>query len=189
MKKFISFILCIILLISSSLILTSCNKKVSETEAIMIVEDLVKASYELNEIYYGKGLDYEKSIDGEYDSIYSHVSLDEIYVTQEILSIRTREVFSASYANSIIDYAFNMSLGGVGGSGSYQRYITGSDGFLTVYRDYKVMDITEYDYTSIKIEKIKRRKITATVMSTENEAVEVVIVKESSGWRLDSATV
>ena len=87
----------------------------------MIVEDLVKASYELNEIYYGKGLDYEKSIDGEYDSIYSHVSLDEIYVTQEILSLRTREVFSASYANSIIDYAFNMSLGGVGGSGSYQR--------------------------------------------------------------------
>lgn len=188
MKKIFSFILCIILLVSSSFTLVSCDKKVSEIEATMIVEDLVKASYELNEIYYGKGLSYEESIDGEYDSIYSHVSMDEIYLTEDILSIRTKEVFSASYANSIIDYAFNMSLSGVG-TGSYQRYITGSDGLLTVYRDYKVMDITEYDYTTIKIEKIKRKKIIATIQSTENETVDVVIVKELNGWRLDSATV
>jgi len=189
MKKIIKAFICVLLVSLICLSLTSCGEKVSEAEATTIVEDLEKASCELNDIYYGKGLDYEKSPDGEYDSIYSHVSMDEIYVTEEILSLRTKEIFSASYANSIIEYAFNMSVGVVGGSGSYQRYITGSDGFLTVYRDYKVMEITEYDFKTVKIEKIKRRKITATINSTENEEVEVIIVKEANGWRLDSATV
>ena len=155
----------------------------------MIVEDLVKASYELNEIYYGKGLDYEKSPDGEYTSIYSHVSMDELYVTEDILKIRTKEVFTASYASSIIDWAFNMSVGGVSGSGSYQRYLTGSDGLLTVYRDYKVMNVSKYDYTSINIEKIKRKKIYANITTNKGVLVRLVILKEDNGWRLDCPTV
>ena len=59
---------------------------------------------------------------------------------------------------------------------------------MTVYRDYRVRDITEYDYSTIEIKKIKRKEIKATVVSTENEVVDVVLVLERNGWRLDSVT-
>ncbi len=189
MKKILSFILCIIILVTSSGFLVSCDKKVSEAEAIMIVEDLVKASYRLNEIFYGEGLPYIEDPDGQYDSIYSPVLPEQLIVTEEILRIETKKVFTASYANSILEHAFNMSKGGVSGSGSYQRYVPMSDGYLTVMRDYKVIDITEYDYTSINIEKIKRKKIYANITSNKGVLVEIVILKEENGWRLDSATV
>lgn len=189
MKKIISFILVVILLITSSLSLVSCEKKVSETEAIMIVEDLVKASYYLNEIFYGKGLPYIEDPDGVYDSIYSPVLPEQLIVTEEILRLETKKVFTASYANSILEHALNMSKGGLSGSGSYQRYVPMSDGYLTVMRDYDVIDITEYDYTSINIEKIKRKKIYANITSNKGVLVEVVVIKEENGWRLDSATV
>ena len=90
MKKIISFILVVILLITLSLSLVSCEKKVSETEAIMIVEDLVKASYYLNEIFYGKGLPYIEDPDGVYDSIYSPVLPEQLIVTEEILRLETK---------------------------------------------------------------------------------------------------
>ena len=82
-----------------------------------------------------------------------------------------------------------MSVGGVSGSGSYQRYLTGSDGLLTVYRDYKVMNVSKYDYTSINIEKIKRKKIYANITTNKGVLVRLVILKEDNGWRLDCPTV
>ena len=60
---------------------------------------------------------------------------------------------------------------------------------LTVMRDYSAREITQYDYSTIKIEKCKKNKIVATILSTENEVVEIYLIKELNGWRLDSATV
>lgn len=188
MKRAIKILLCLVLILTFVFSLCSCDKKLSETEAKMLVEDMVKASHELNEILYGEGMRYEESLTGEYYSIYSHIAMDQPYLTEHSLKVRIQEVFSASYANSIIGYTFTLTQGVVGGKNN-PRYFTGSDGYLTVYRDYEKLDITDYDYTTIKIEKIKRSKIVATVTSTENEVVEVTLVKEANGWRVDSATV
>lgn len=187
MKRFFKSFICLILVLVSVLSLVSCNKKVSEEKALALVKEFLEESYELNEIYYGKGIEYQKSEDGEYASVYSPVVRNQPYVTENILRAKTEDVFSASYANAIINYHFSMTQGLVGG-GNYPRYFTGSDGFLTVYRDYKVIDITEYDYSTIKIKKIKRKEIKATVVSTEKEVVDVILVLEKNGWRLDSVT-
>ncbi len=187
MKKYLRAFICLIFVLVFSLSLVSCEKKVEEAEALALVKEFLEESYELNEIYYGKGLAYQKSEDGEYTSIYSPVLRDQPYITEAILRAKTEDVFSASYSNSIISYHFSVTQGIAGGA-SYPRYFTGSDGFLTVYRDYKVIDITEYDYSTIEIKKIKRKEIKATVVSTENEKVDVVLVLEKNGWRLDSVT-
>lgn len=170
-----------------SLSLISCNKKVTKEEASELVKEFLTESYELNEIYYGKGIDYEKNEDGIYDNIYSPVVKDQPYTTEAILRAKTEDVFSASLASSIIGYHFNLTQGIAGGV-NYPRYFTGNNGFLTVYRDYEVIDITEYDYSTIEIKKIKGKEIKATVISTENEVVDVVLVLERNGWRLDSIT-
>lgn len=187
MRKYLRSFICLILALTFALSLVSCDNKVSNEEALEMVKKFLDESYELNEIYYGKGLDYQKNEDGEYNNIYSPVLRNQPYVTESILRAKTQDVFSASLANSIISYHFNLTQGVAGGS-NYPRYFTGSDGYLTVYRDYKVIDITEYDYSTIEIKKIKRKEIKATVVSTENEIVDVVLVLEKDGWRLDSIT-
>lgn len=187
MKKFLKELACVILIIVLVIPMASC-KGPEEEEAIALVKDLLSKSLELNEIYYGKGLDYEKNEDGVYGNIYSRVSKDAKYRIREDLERATRKVFSASYSKSIIDHAFNMTLGIYGG-GSNPRYFVGSDGYLTVLREYGAREITEYNFDSIKIKRSRSKKIVATVMSTENEEIEIILVKEKDGWRLDSATV
>ncbi len=185
--RILKFITSLLLICIMTFTLTSCDSKVSEEEAISLVKRFVEDSYELNDIFYGKGLSYYESEDGEYGSVYSAVKLDEKYITISALKDRTREVFSSSYANSIIGYVFSLTPG-IYGQSVQPRY-SESGGYITVLRDYEVIDITEYDYDTVEIKKIKRKEIRATIMSTENEVVEIILVKESNGWRLDSATV
>ena len=98
-----------------SLSFISCNKKVTEDEAIKLVKEFLTESYELNEIYYGKGIDYEKNEDGVYDNIYSPVLKNQPYTTEAILRAKTEDVFSASLASSILGYHFNLTQGIAGG--------------------------------------------------------------------------
>ncbi|MBQ9743932.1 MAG: hypothetical protein IJW19_02295 [Clostridia bacterium] len=185
-KRIIFIILAIALIVGAVMLIIEFTTRPEEEEAIVIVEELVKSSCELNEIYYGKGLKYNDSM--VYQSVYRQVDLNEKYKTVDILSARTKEVFTASYSNSLIQYYLNPSVGGTGGL-TKSRYIEDSTGLLAVYKDYKAIEITQYNYDTIKIESIRSKRIIATVMSTEGEEVEVIIRKESNGWRLDSATV
>ncbi|MBQ8393261.1 MAG: hypothetical protein IJX51_05755 [Clostridia bacterium] len=185
-KRIIFILLAIALIVGGVMLIIEFTTRPEEEEALVIVEDLVKASCELNEIYYGKGLNYDDSM--IYQSVYRQVDLNEKYKTVDILSARTKEVFTASYANSLIQYHLNPSVGGTGGL-TKSRYIEDSTGLIAVYKDYESIEITQYKYDTIKIDSIRSKRIVATIMSTEGEEVEVVIRKETDGWRLDSATV
>ena len=182
--KFIKSLISIILISVMSLSLVSCEKKVEENEAIELVKNLVSESYDLNEILYGKGLSYT---DTNTEDKYAPVNLDEKYLTLFSLKEKMRQVYSSSYATSLIDYLFTYHPG-VYGEGIFPRYDE-RGGYIVVLKDYEADDITEYNYDTIEIKKIKRKEIRATVMSTDNESVEIVLVKELDGWRLDTATV
>ena len=174
------------MILSLALPLASCGG-MSDEEATLIVKDLVERSTVLNEVLYGKGMDYEKSIDGNYSGIYSRVSEDAPFQTKKDLEREIKAVFTSAYANSLISTAFKLTQGALG-SNSYPRYQEGSDKVLTVMRDYTAREITEYDFDTIEIKKVRKNKIRATILSTENEIVEIYIVKELDGWRLDSVT-
>ena len=179
-KSLISLILVLVI----SLSFASCEKRVSEKEATELVKELVKESYELNDILYGEGLSY---IETESQSKYAPVDMNERYTTLYSLKEKMKEVFSSSYANSLIEYIFSYSPGVYGG-GTLPRYEE-QGGWIVVLKEYEKREVTEYNYDTVKIEKIKRKEIRATIKSTENEVVEIVLVKELDGWRLDSATV
>ena len=185
MKRIVSILLTALLLVGT-LCMVSCKRQ-SDEEAYEIVCDLVERSYNLNVAYYGEGLPYieDEHIDGNY----YHVADDAPFRVRNDLLVETRAVFSERIASDLIKvYIEGTSSYGVV---LYARYITGYDGFLTVYKDYdNILDkIDKYDMSTLQITKNNRRQIRATVQNMDKTAeIEVVLVYEASGWRLDSPT-
>ena len=190
MKKRIFAVFTLICVAVLSL-LCSCGGKISGQEAKEQVRKLVKESYHLNVIFFGDGLPFEKDEDD--NSLYSPVSQDALYQTKDELAKKTREIFSQSYATSMLTTAFNGVTGADGVSAVYARYIVNSDGKISVYENIKSIvegDIATYYLTddAIEITKISKRFVQANIKTEKGDAVSVTLVKESDGWRIDSAT-
>ena len=185
MKKLTLIALSVLLLISVVL-LPSCKRQ-SDEEAYAIACDLLERSYNLNVAYYGEGLAYDE--DELVEGSYYHVSMDAPFTRRSDLINETKAVFSERIASDLVDVYIDgtASLGVV----LYARYITGYDGYLTVRKDYdNILDeVEKYDASTLEIKKNNRREIRATVQNVDKTAeIEVVLVYEVDGWRLDSPT-
>ena len=72
----------------------------------------------------------------------------------------------------------------------FARYIE-FDGHLHIRRDIDVIDIAKYDFSTTVIEKCSKRFIRAKIKTSnfeKNDYVEIVLINEDNGWRIDSAT-
>ena len=187
-KKAIKGIISILLTVIMAVGMVGCGK-VSEDEAISLVKDLVSRSYDLNVVYYGEGIKYRET--GNSNSIYMPALETEKYMLKSVLMKETNLVFSETLAISLIEMSFNGIASEINQNAVQSRYLVyGDDDLIHVNKNYEpVVDkVTSYKYDNIEITKISRRFIEATVYTTENEAVEVTLIKESNGWRLDSVT-
>ncbi|MBR2024290.1 MAG: hypothetical protein IKA02_00605 [Clostridia bacterium] len=179
-------ILAAILIVIFTIGMVGC-KTLSDEEAKGIFNTLVKESYELNVIYFGDGLKPQVT---EEDSLYIPVQGSENYTAKLPLVERTREIFSTDYASDIIKTAFEGEMGVVGSSAIYARYIE-YEGYLSVRRDIDGIEVAKYDYSTTEIIKVSNRFIIAkikTVNLEKNEYVEITLINEDNGWRIDSAT-
>ncbi len=191
MKKLI-----ILILLVSVLCLPSCVKKLTEEEAIATANALVEASIPLNEIYYGKGLPYDKSADDK-ALLYAPVTDLAAYLTEGELREATLKVFTEEYAESI----FTMFLTGYSdeetGGVIYARYVDNGER-LTVNLGAEPLVEKErtYDLSSAEIVKLKRKMITVSyntlVDGKEDIKVEVTLrlceTETGNVWRIDSPT-
>ena len=180
--KVLSFILIVIFAVS----IVGC-KSVSDNEAKAIFNTLVKESYELNVIYFGEGLKPQVT---DKDSLYIPVQGSENYTAKLPLVERTREIFSTDYATDIIKTAFEGESGVIGSSAIYARYIE-YEGYLSVRKDIEGIEIAKYDYSTTEIIKNSNRFIIAKIKTTnleKNQYVEITLINEDNGWRIDSAT-
>ncbi len=185
MKKIVSLIL-IVVLLCGSLAMSSCARQ-SDDEARAIVRDLIERSYNLNVAYYGQGLPYDS--ENQVEGNYYHVAEDAPFKVRNDLIVETKAVFSDRIATDLIKvYIDGTSSYGVV---VYARYITGYDGYLTVYKDYDYIleNVQKYNPETIELEKNSRKEIKATVQSYDGTSqIEVVLVYEVDGWRIDSPT-
>jgi hypothetical protein len=186
-KKSLKFVLACVILFALVLPFASCERQ-DEAQSIEIVKDLVERSYTLNVVYYGEGLPYdaEKQVEGEY----YEVTEDAPFRIRNDLIVETRAVFSEDIALGLL----GAYLDGYSNMGVvvYARYLTGPDGYLTVYKDYKNVNdqITKYDTSSVQIIKNRKNKIVASVTSVDGgETIEVTLIYENDAWKLDSATL
>ncbi len=188
-KRIIAFCLIIIFVLSITPALASC-KRMKDDEAKKEIERLVTESYILNVIYFGTGLKHEITSEDKGD--YIKVSEDALYTEKKPLVEKTREIFSSDYAQGIISSAFVGAGGGISSTATYPRYIEDSDGTLTIRRDSVVIDeIAIYDFSTMNIIKNSRNSIIVRIMTKnleKNQEVQIQLVYEENGWRIDSST-
>lgn len=206
MKRLTALALSAVLLVFSVL-LTSCSVDYTEDEIKSAAIELIEASYEVNEIYFGKGLsvsekdseaakDFAADLDVDVAAVsYLPVTEDCPYSTIEQLKELAAKVYTADYC----EYLWKMAFEGVsvedGSSAVYARYITDYSGRLTVRSD---LDETgadlrrTYDTENITVEKMKKDEawvtLTSLVDGKEDISITFVLKRETNGWRLDQPT-
>lgn len=193
MKKYISIILAAII---AAAVLTSCGDVgYTEDEIKRVAEDLIEASLELNEIYFGEGLPVtEESSVGS--ALYAPVTADCKYQSTSEIKTATKSVYSEDYCEILFQRGFEgTSLESDEEKVVYARFIDDFDGRLTARKDLKETALTSgrtYDYSSMKVEKMKKTEAQITVQSLidgkNDVAVRLTLKLEDSGWRLDTPT-
>lgn len=205
LSKKICKIACVALICVFIFGLTGCTKKLTEEEAKSQVATLVDASYELNEIVFGKGLEYIETEEFK-NAKYALVKENEKYNSINDIEKAIDKVFSVEYSMTMKTTAFEGQSGAVDGTKVPERYIENPQGFLILKNDivldgnvsvdgekqeisYLGFKVLKYDTSSIEIKKISRRFIEAYITSEGGEqTILVTLILEENGWRIDSPT-
>lgn len=206
MKK---ILICLPLLLA----LASCTPANDPDTVRAVLEDLVEQSYALNEVYFGAGLpisddreDVERfyaSFDTDITSINYHpVAEDAAFQSEDEIRTATEAVFSQSYCTYLFERAFSGisdtfdagTENEVTKTATYARYIQYGE-TLTVrlnLADEAIPLNRTYDCANAEILENKAAYVLFSVPSTvdglPDEEIEIKIVRESDGWRLDSPT-
>lgn len=196
MKRFLTIFVSILLIATMAVSMVGCGGP-EEAEAKAIVKDLIERSFELNDIYFGKkGLNYRDS--GNPAEMYLPVLETEKYYSKSKLIDATKAVFCEDYADSIINLAFSGAQSEINQNSVKSRFLLREDDdWLYINKDYEypVENFTEYDFSTIEITYISGSFIDATVKGKrigengyEDVTVNVYLVNEDNGWRLNSST-
>lgn len=188
----------IIALLLLFVMLAGCASGPSDDEASKIVSDLVRASYEMNIIYFGDGMPSVADVNDDTPvSFYSDLTDDAPYLTEAELREATLGVFTENYASVI----FETFLSGVSDPDSggvvFARYVEQGDR-LTKKVEYEPLapKMRTYDLENITIKRSRADYITATLKSYVDGVKDVDVtvtirLEERDGenvWRLDSPT-
>ena len=204
MKSALKRLICLLLTSVALLSLVSCNRRYNEDEVITSAEALLKKAEVLNEIYYGRGIQYITSgyVDGYYYEA-DPIHLNSLgFRTIEELKNKTLEVFTYGYAEEI----FNTKLSAIEDETGVQqmtRYYQRYDGpnvlapiCIMVYSKAPVLfkDKIVYDYDSLRVMGSKKQtvlvEIDATVTNEEGKSQTVTVnlnlIEEDDGWKIDN---
>lgn len=210
MKKIILFALVIFAVIS----LCSCGgEKYTEEEIKTILDELLPKSFEMNEIYFGKGLpisedkdvlnEFYSGFDTDIEMINYHpVSADCPYQNETELRAATLEVFTEDYAEFLFQRAFAGISAEVQNENGltevhnaiYAMYIE-ENGVLTVRLDLEEEAMKlgrQYKTEPLNIISQKNNVVVVSIPTfidgVYSMEVELRLVLTPDGWRLDSPT-
>ena len=193
MKRIISLIIALVL--CSALLISCGDAGYTEDEIKNTAKELIEASLELNEIYFGEGLPVsdESSVGS---ALYAPVTGECKYHSTSEIKAATEKVFTGDYCKILFQRGFEgTSLESSEEKVVYARYIDDFDGRLTARRDLKETSLTTgrtYDYDSIKVEKMKKTEAVISVQSQVDGKADLIITLtlklEENGWRLDTPT-
>jgi len=190
--------------------LASCSEEkieYEESEVVDAAKALIEASYEINEIYFGKGLPISEEDSEAAKEFYAGLDLDMaavdfLPVTEEApyhsideIKKATAKVYSKEYCEMLYERAFTGVSSENGSSAALARYIEDSKGVLTARLDIAdtciPLDRT-YDPESIKVTETEPKKakisVDSFVKGEKDENLTFTLVLEEDGWRLDTPT-
>lgn len=208
----LSVIAAAVLLSSCSLFVTA--PKITDDEAKAILEELVPKSLVLNEIFLGEGLPTEEVPDtGKYSfgAEYYPVSSEAEYQSIDEIKADAEQIYSSDYLRTLYQLAFDGVTSEAVATGDTQAGETEKvdpnapintdisprykmkDGKLYADVLYKGYNLTSNpDPSSAKIVKRKWETVVVEVSytsnGTESGTMNISLVYENVGWRLDSPT-
>lgn len=198
-----SLLLAVVMLMLSASALTSCDRRYDEAEVLSAASKLLKDAEMLNEVYYGRGIQYVDSgyRDGNYyEADLIHLSGLGFSTIKELRDI-TLSTFTVGYSEQIFSTKLSMIEDETGiqyMTRYYQRY---DDAFgsepvcIMVYSSAPVSlrDEISYDYSTLHVSGVKRQTVfvtvTATVTNSEGKSqtrdITLDLIEEDDGWRID----
>ena len=174
------------------------DREYNEAEVISAAKELLSKAQRLNEIYYGKGIEYDP--DGYTSGIYtaaSAESLGQLAVTSiEDLKRETLDVFSDKWASVM----FNSVLSSVNYSeithyARYYEFKKNGENVIMVNRSYEYYLKGSIEYLDgIYVKDVEGQEIVLSVPviltsesgKTKKKNIEVRMIEESDGWRFSS---
>ena len=177
------------------------DRKYDEAEVLEAAEALIKKSELLNEIYWGYGIPYVDDVNlsnGSYfpadDGYLAEIGISSLADLDEM----TRSVFSGFICQWIKNSV--LSSGGSGSNMYVSRYGESYDEpkyiLVNKYHEVLLKDTVEYDYDSLKVVGTKgdivkvsiKCKVTNEDNDTVIKTIEVDMIEEDDGWKLDTPT-
>lgn len=198
MKKATALILAVLMLVTFSLSMVSCNRSFKKDEVEGAAKELLPKALLLYSLYYGSGIGYMSTgfSDGNYREA-DPLSLKKYGVkTVEDIKTLTLATFSEAYSQNI----FNKYLESFEANDtvySYARYTQNAMGeYILVYKDHEPIfdDRMEYDLETVRAVDSKKKFINLTVEAiVKNEEgkskripLKFTMFEEEAGWRISS---
>jgi len=179
---------------------SACGKTYSDEEIISAAAELIEASYEINEIFFGEGL---PSVEPEGADMmkYLLIAEDSPYHTEEEIKSAALKVYSEDYCELLFERAFSgFSLDEGDEDGLDTTKIVGAR-FVTYNDELVILPLEEddimkldrtYDTENITVTKQKSGTVILSVPSfidgKASDNVSITMIRTENGWRLDSPT-
>ncbi len=215
MKKVYKILVAVLLLTGTLIGCVGCAGRAPKLEQIYDrVVALIEASYELNEIFNGKGLPYYDRNLPIYESLYSDYTKEGItkdyhivssqakYHSVEEIKQAAREVYSSALLeSSVFPSMFDgLMVNTPGATNKYlpARYIQDNTDLYILIEDEKDYHPTPliYDYATMKIIRPSNAsRVSISIKAWEEDKpeqvleIELFLLKENGVWLLDKLTV
>lgn len=200
----------VLLLIILSLVfsLFSCgDREYDEAEVRAAAETLIKSSEKLNEIFWGKGIEYVEDTNTSNGYYYeaSYLALKEYgFFTLAELEELTRATFSEKFADTAMKTTTSSISDETGVqilARYYQKYsdvkMTKPECIMVYSKAIPLLkDTVVYDYSSITVTHSEKEKVFVNINCTvtasdgrvQEKTLEISLIEEEAGWRLASPT-
>ena len=186
------------------LALCGCGAAPEPAEMRPIVEALIEASYEVNDIFFGEGLpaierDSQFAIDNhvyymDEGGNYDYVTEDCPYQTTAEIKVLAEAVYSDEYLASIYETMF-VGVADEHAGMLYARYLDTDEGLKKSNLHESMISARRvYDYDTMVMVKPSGAQYVNLEFDTHLEGsdeivrVRLTLVREDDGWRLDSPT-
>lgn len=207
MKKMLRKIAMVSALFLVLTMVASCGVDYTDEEIINEARSLIETSFEINEIFFGKGLPVSAEDSEEAKNFatenglelenvqYLPVTEDSKYKSIDDIKESTAKVYSASYCEYLYSMAFEGYSTEDGTAAVYAKYMEDENGILTARIDLAENELPArtYDFDTMKVTEKKEDRACIKMDSyldgeKEQGSVTFTFVKEDGVWKLDTPT-
>jgi len=200
MKKTITKITSIILILAAMLSITACKGPISDDEARQIAKELLEKEVVLTAYVYGD--EYKLASPSEFNQhkddtsyYYSKVSKESPYTTKQQLIDAINAVYTERAAEEVLEFAINGNSSDDGAS-IIPRFYQGADEDrlkidVTSYGIYQLSTVVILDTLTVKRSTKNMMEVTVSYKAGESgntREMDFIIRRENDQWKLDTRT-